>query len=470
MGLKLKSNSKVKGAVSSIPLTSPMPSLARLFVDAINSRFVIKHASGNLVKSDKITDILSFTRESPATYFGSDGLLKYAISGEPVFEYDPVTLKPLGVRVEFGTTNRIKFSDLFSSSAWNNSGLSISENDSLSPDGTKTASKIIESGTSDNSTHCISYTTEALATIGNPYTFSVFAKKNTASNFQLAISGITDSALFCNFNIESGDIGLSSPGSLTYGMLNASIIDVGGGYYRCSITVTPTIASYPILSICLTGNSLSSGAIPSYKASSLASIYIWGAQGESSDGPTSYIKTSGSEVKRESDILTTSSITNIVGRSGTVICSCGQMKVQQQITTKYSSLRVISLLDNSATGPHIRTSFRSPSSGSYGAALGVVPDSSGTATNLEIYGLTQSPGDTQKYSSSYDLDNRKVKAFDGLTKYERSVDAMPKSLSRICLGRSNVGSNAFLRGYIRGFIYFDSWLSDDDIEKYINLV
>ena len=146
------------------------------------------------------------------------------------------------------------------------------------------------------------------------------------------------------------------------------------------------------------------------------------------------------------------------------------MKVQQQITTKYSSLRVISLLDNSATGPHIRTSFRSPSSGSYGAALGVVPDSSGKATNLEIYGLTQSPGDTQKYSSSYDLDNKKVKAFDGLTKYERSVDAMPESLSRICLGRSNVGSNAFLRGYIRGFIYFDSWLSDDDIEKYINLV
>jgi hypothetical protein len=54
---------------------------------------------------------ITFTRNSSATYFGSDGLLKTAAANEPRIDYDPVTGECKGFLVEEQRTNLLTYSD-----------------------------------------------------------------------------------------------------------------------------------------------------------------------------------------------------------------------------------------------------------------------------------------------------------------------------------------------------------------------
>ncbi|MEY4402915.1 MAG: hypothetical protein RIR91_950, partial [Verrucomicrobiota bacterium] len=63
-------------------------------------------------------ELVTFTRASPASYYGSDGLLKTAASGASRLNYNPATLAPRGILVEELRANLLLQSNAFTVSPW----------------------------------------------------------------------------------------------------------------------------------------------------------------------------------------------------------------------------------------------------------------------------------------------------------------------------------------------------------------
>ncbi|HBM3271277.1 hypothetical protein [Klebsiella michiganensis] len=475
MATIVQSNMKLKGNVKLPSVNAPLPDGANLFADFSTGRYVVKHASGNVIRSASLTDILSFTRASTATRVGETGLIEYLQANEPSVNFHPITGELLGVSTEFSSTNRIAWSEDFTKTAsWTPAGVSLTSGDAISPDGNMTATKLIEATDSAASARTLLAITTSNAVAASPYTFSIFAKANTAGVVQLAAQGAVAATAFANFDLKNGKIGKVSAGSATVGMLQVSMEPFRNGWYRIAITITPNAAASPQFTVALVNDDSSAGAVPSYLPTTPKSVWIWGAQPERRDGYSSYIPTAGAEATRASVMCTTPSTTQFISaQAGTILVSVVHPHSLQTLSGKYNSLACAAVLDNTAVGPHIRFAYRPPASGTAigtpeGAALGVVPDSSGTAQNLEIPSLATVPDSEQSCIFSFDAAALTTRLFDGYNWYERSVTATPPALNRLTIGRSYLDGNNYFNGYIRKVIYWPAALGDIEMEQILS--
>ncbi|MFM3493913.1 hypothetical protein AB8Q44_27395, partial [Klebsiella pneumoniae subsp. ozaenae] len=265
MATIVKSNMKIKGNIKLPPVNAPLPEGANLFSDFAGSRHVIKHASGNVIRSTKLTDILSFSRASTATRVAESGLLEYLQANEPAIDYHPLSGKCLGLRIERGTSNRLAWSQDFTKTAtWAASGVSLTPSAAVAPDGNLTATKMIEATDTVAAIRKLAATTTAEGTKSNPFAFSIFAKANTANVLQLSAVGAFPEPTFVNFDLKNGRLGKTSTGSTTRGLLQASIEPFRNGWYRCSIVIIPYSAMNPEFTLALVDNDTSAGPMPSY--------------------------------------------------------------------------------------------------------------------------------------------------------------------------------------------------------------
>ncbi|HCA3527455.1 TPA: hypothetical protein N3Z88_005152, partial [Klebsiella quasipneumoniae subsp. similipneumoniae] len=312
------------------------------------------------------------------------------------------------------------------------------------------------------------------AVSASPYTFSIFAKANTAGVIQLAAQGAVAATAFANFDLRNGKIGKVSPGSATVGMFQVTMETFRNGWYRIAITITPNASASPQFTVALVNDDSSATALPSYLPVTPKSVWIWGAQPERRDGYSSYIPTAGAEVTRASDVCTTPSTTAfITAAAGTILASVANPHSLQTLSGKYNSLACVTVLDNNASGPHIRFAYRQPASGTamgtpQGAAVGVVPDSSGTAQNLEIPSMTAVRDSEQSCIFNFDGAALTTRLFDGYNWYSRSVTAFPPALSRLCIGRSNMDANNYFNGHIRKIIYWPTALGEIEMEQILS--
>ncbi len=216
---------------------------------------------------------ITFTRASSGTYVGADGLIKTATTNEARFDHNPTTGESLGLLVEESRTNSIVSSQSFNSGSWIQDGISLTPNAVTAPDGTITATSIIQ-GTGNNRT----YFFDNSGITGNKV-FTIFAKANTGTSFTIQSVGGMTPASNATINLSNGTIS---------NFTGATIQPFANGWYRIILPVNVTIAS---------GNStywLIFG--PS------SSVYIWGAQLETGSFPTSYIPTTSSTVTRSADV------------------------------------------------------------------------------------------------------------------------------------------------------------------------
>ena len=103
-----------------------------------------------------------------------------------------------------------------------------------------------------------------------------------------------------------------------------------------------------------------------------------------------------------------------------------------------------------------------------GAALGVVPDSSGTAQNLEIPSMTAVSDSEQSCIFAFDGTALTTKLFDGYNWYKRSVTGVPPALNRLTIGRAYLDTNNYFNGHIKKIIYWPTALSDTDMEQILS--
>ena len=231
---------------------------------------------------------ITFTRDSIGTYYGSDGLIKYASDNEPRFDHDPNTRESLGLLVEQTKTNLVLYSN--SGAGLNNppyygnwNAAPYTDNFAVAPDGTTTAWKMTPTTPSSSRVARVS------VTAGNTYTFSVWLKKDPSVS---VTDGVWDYLGYLIAWSQNGSTVTSATTQVLVAGSSASQ-ELTTEWRRFSVSYTAP-ANMTSMEFGLSNRNSGSGN-PGY------SVFVWGAQVEEGSFATSYIPTSGSTVTRGAD-------------------------------------------------------------------------------------------------------------------------------------------------------------------------
>jgi len=233
---------------------------------------------------------ITFTRTTTGTYVGSDGLIKTAAIDEARFDHDPATGESLGLLAEESRTNLIPYSEEFDNAAWIKiRSTTVTASSVTTPDG-ETNGYLLESSGADRIEDTLSTAITGTATL------SIFAKYNNVSYISMTILDASPSGQRQWFKIDDGTLGSSTAVGAGKNLSDASITDMGNGFYRLSMSVDGFSSQTARCLIYLARTD------SSFDASSGDAAIIYGAQLEQGSFPTSYIPTSGSTVTRSADV------------------------------------------------------------------------------------------------------------------------------------------------------------------------
>ena len=197
---------------------------------------------------------------------------------------DEVTYNPnSGVK-----KNLLNYSQNFTTAYWSvlSQYASYVTNATLAPDGTNTATKLVESN--QNNYH-VFYTGSGIqAVAGQYYCNSIYVKAAERYMFAMYAGGSSNwtSPPSAVFNLQTGTVVSGSTN------LPAFIKDVGNGWYRCStqgIYANYTLGVSFNFGPCLPGATSTNNVV--YQGDGTSGIYVWGAQQEFTTlgaGPTIY--------------------------------------------------------------------------------------------------------------------------------------------------------------------------------------
>ena len=184
---------------------------------------------------------------------------------------------------------------------WTNNNTTESVNVAVAPDGTTTADKLVEAAT--NTSHTIHNT---VAGTSGVYTTSVYLK--AAERTWAYITEGNSVTATAYFNLANGVVGTVNG----TGSPSSKIVDVGGGWYRCSMTFTAG-ANANIQIGTSTGDTIST-----FLGDITKGIYVWGAQLELGSAATSYIPTTTVAVARNADVESVTTSGAILAAGGTI--------------------------------------------------------------------------------------------------------------------------------------------------------
>ena len=207
----------------------------------------------------------------------------------PRFDYNPVTLAPLGLLIEEQRVNLQTYSQDWSNAVWNKTNITVTAAATVSPSGVTDAQRIAATATAAT---LVSATPTAVA--ATSATFSIYVKQGTgpttANTFLLRNSTTATILIAGTINYATG-VWTYSTGSTGVIVSNA-----GNGWWRLQMTATTGITSGDLIHgyVGWGGSTATAGD----------SLFAWGAQLEAGSFATSYIPTVASQVTRLADVAT----------------------------------------------------------------------------------------------------------------------------------------------------------------------
>lgn len=235
---------------------------------------------------------VTFARAGAATYFDSAGVLQTAAANAPRFDYDPVTLAPKGLLLEESRTNLLLRSNDFTNAAWIKNQASVVQAAALGPDGAMSLTKLVENAT--NNLHYLRQQASFVA--GTVYTTTVYARAGERNVLQLVYTSVAFGSNIAGFFQLSGAGACFARAGGT-----ASILHVGGGLYRCTLTATATVTVSDSAHIRLHADYVDT--INGYTGDGVSGLYVGFAQLEVGGFATSHIPTTTAAVTRPADTL-----------------------------------------------------------------------------------------------------------------------------------------------------------------------
>ena len=247
-----------------------------------------------------LSPLITFTRGSTGTYVNSSGLIATASTNVARFEYNPVTLAPVGVLIEDSKSNVCQQSETFDNATWTKTSSTVSADATTAPDGNVTADKIVEAAAT--ASHLV--VQARTVTTGNTYCFSVWLKAAERSFAFITLSGAGFSSVEAGIsvNLSTGAVStaVGSP-------VNSGTQTFPNGWYRVWFTYAATASSASNLNIYASADGV--WANVSYAGDNTKGIYVWGAQMETQQFPSSYIATTTATVTRSVDIADITTLT-----------------------------------------------------------------------------------------------------------------------------------------------------------------
>jgi hypothetical protein len=250
----------------------------------------------NFARSKTLDPRITFTRTSSGTRTNERGLVEIVPANSPRFDhsYDPVSgsVRSLGLLVEEQRSNLITYSEDFDT--WTKpgtpAGASISQDATISPDGSNTADKIVESNTTGGHSIWKGFTLPQTTT----YTFSVFLKADERTWVDVRAYNSTNGNQFiAKIDLENGDFLSNTIGG------PVRLDQYPDGWWRFSGECSfDNIYTQFFIAPIISNNNTSD---TSYTGDGTSGIYVWGAQLEVGSFPTSYIPTTNSTVTRTAD-------------------------------------------------------------------------------------------------------------------------------------------------------------------------
>jgi hypothetical protein len=391
----------------------------------------------NFLNTETLSSLVTFTRASGATRTNSAGTLVTMTDDQPRFDYDPSTLASNGLLIEEQRTNLVTYSEEFDNAAWTKTRSSIVADGAVAPDGTTTMDLLKEDTTAAN-THFTS--SAAVSWVGGTtYTISFYAKQGSGTRriqVQWPNAAFTTTRR-CNFNIDTLTV---TPGS---GM-TASITNVGGGIYRCQVTLLADTTASASITFSLASTNAASAAAATYDGDGTSGIYLWGAQVEAGAFATSYISTVAAAATRAADSAVISTISPFYNQSdGTIyietdytLVAGGNYRFDVTDGTASNQMR----LRSAPTGT-TQSRFELTSGGTLWTTLS--PATTNTAIN--------------KDAIAYATNNAAAVTNNGTLLSDLTVT--PAVVDRITLGSTRAGASQ-LNGHIRRFAYYPTRLPD----------
>jgi hypothetical protein len=205
-----------------------------------------------------------------------------------VHRKDSATTSIKGYLAEPSAQNKALQSQAFATTwAELDAGDTTTNNNAASPNELSTATTLVADATDGDHGVTQDITLTAVA-----WVFSVFAKAGNKN--WLYISDDTVATATCYFNLSTGVLGTKGAGATA-----AYIEAFGDGWYRCAITFTGTVAAHTFKIQTADGDT--DKTVTGDEATT--NTYLWGAQCEIGNYPTSYVATTTAAVTRAADTL-----------------------------------------------------------------------------------------------------------------------------------------------------------------------
>jgi len=396
---------------------------------------------------------ISFTRATSGTFFNSSGVLTTAGSGVARFDHrlEGGVWVNKGLLIEEARTNLVQRSEEFNDAYWTKNALTITTDNTTAPDGATTADKIVE--TTTNTEHRLQRNISV--TSGTAYSLSVFAKKDERQVIKLEMSGGGwSSAPRVTFNLNTGTI-QSIAGSPTA----SNIVNVGGGWYLCSITASATSTTTGSIWFML-GNS-NTGEAGSYAGTTGWGLFLWGAQLEEGAFPTSYIKTTSASVTRNADVasMTSTNFSSWYNATEGTIFASTYSSPDPLLASAFSFNYIWAISDNTVNERMQSGYFYD--SGNRQAVLGVFDNNTTQADLRQTF--TYNAGTTYKSASAYKV-NDFAFSLDGSSVLTDTSGTVP-TVNRVYFGTSLNGTTAFLNGHIAKFYYWNTRKPNEFLQR-----
>jgi hypothetical protein len=347
----------------------------------------------------------------------------------PRFDYNPISLAPLGILIEEQRTNLFLQSEAFDTVSWiKNNSATVPVTTNVAPNGTSTADTLQSAST-------ISYVSQAVTFTGNgDKSFSVFLKAGTATVTRLVLRDTTPTA------VNRGGVNITWTAGVPSGVATEGTLQgidaYPNGWYRVRMLATGVVAA----------NANEFRFSPDTGAGTGTTIF-WGAQTENGEFATSYIPTVASQVTRTAD-------------QASIVAPMFTPWFNASAGTFVSSFDVI----GSTTATTRRHVWNGSDSGNQRLSLRALD----TATNAPIAavgtgaGVVSLNGTALTVNTPTDIavayGTNMAFSQDGATPVT-DASAASVSISSLDIG-CNIAATLFLNGHIRNITYYPTRLSD----------
>jgi hypothetical protein len=380
------------------------------------------------------------TTSSPITKY--QPVLQTAGNNVARFDHNPTTGESLGLLIEESRTNVATYSEDYTQSVWTKSETTVTSNTIIAPDGFLTGSKLIENTTTTSHSLWI----RPSFTLGNYYSFSFYVKSAEKSIIVITLYNSSYSYARANFNLSSGTTTAS-----TQSGCSSSIVDVGNGWYRCTLIGLADATATGYAGLTLAPDGYTDTIQPGYTGDGYSGVYIWGAQVEQASFPTSYIKTTGSQVTRSADDaeMTGTNFSDWYNyNGGTLYGEC----IQPSTSVYYGTMAYMTESDSQS----YRIELRARNFGNLSRAYILTPGVAQCDFNLS----SVAEGNLNKMIIAFTY-NDFAATNNGATVQTDNVGIIPDSFVRLNIGSTGTGN--FLNSTIKKVAYYPTRLTNNEL-------